>query len=792
MTVEIITVFAILGSAVVFLVTEWIPMEVTALLVLGAVALTGLMTPADALAGFSNPAVVTVWAVFILSGGLTRTGVANMIGRLVLHLSGRSETLLVVVIMVCAGLMSAIMNNVAVAALMMPVVMDIARSTGAPASRLLLPLAYGSLLGGLTTQIGTPPNILVSEALRDHGLEPFTLFDFTPLGMSIFAVGTAFTAVIGRRLLPVYDRPQENAATGAGSLSRQYQMEVHMPRLGIPRQSPLVGKTIAESRIGSILGVQVVGIKRGGRILAAPSPSDILEGEDGLIVESSGIGARQLKAELFSLGQLQIEPESAFLEHLTTDDVLFAEITLLPQADMAGQTIRQLDLRKRLGINVLALRRGDRVQRARLQDSPLDSADTLLVQTSQDNLETLRRQADGFQLQPVEASVLAGRYHLDQRILALRVHAGSTLIGRSLKESRLGAALGISVVALQRDRQIMPLPDPDAPLEAEDRLLVIGRPADLEAVQALAQCRVEAARPDEINTLETEDVGLVEVMLSPHTTLAGKTLRELRFREKYDLTVLAVWREGRIFRAETLQGLRLRFGDALLVYGSRTNFGLLGREPDFVVLTASAQERPKLAKAKVSMAIMAGVLFPVMMGWLPIYLAAVIGAAVMVLTRCLSMEEAYRAIEWKGIFLIAGMLPLGAALDSTGAARYLAAAVVDAVGGFGPMAVMAGLMVLTFLATCVIPTAALVVLMVPIILNTAADMGLSPYPLMMAMAMAASASFMTPISHPANVMVMGPGGYRFVDYLKLGVPLTLVVLLTVLLVLPIFWPLIPV
>jgi di/tricarboxylate transporter len=163
----------------------------------------------------------------------------------------------------------------------------------------------------------------------------------------------------------------------------------------------------------------------------------------------------------------------------------------------------------------------------------------------------------------------------------------------------------------------------------------------------------------------------------------------------------------------------------------------------------------------------------------------------MVLTRCLTMEEAYRAIEWKGIFLIAGMMPLGTALDRTGAARFLAAGVVDVAGGFGPLAVTAGLMALTFLATCVIPTAALVVLMTPIVLSTAASLGASPYAMMMAMAMAASASFMTPISHPANVMVMGPGGYRFRDYLKLGLPLTLVVMATVLLLLPLLWPLSP-
>ena len=157
MTPEIILVLTILAIAIVFLIGEWIPMEVTALLALGAVALTGLVSPVEALAGFSNPAVVTVWAVFILSGGLTRTGVANVIGRFVLRLAGESQTIMVIVIMITAGVMSAIMNNVAVAALMLPVVMDIARHTGSPPSRLLMPLAYGSLLGGLTTQIGTPP-----------------------------------------------------------------------------------------------------------------------------------------------------------------------------------------------------------------------------------------------------------------------------------------------------------------------------------------------------------------------------------------------------------------------------------------------------------------------------------------------------------------------------------------------------------------------------------------------------------------------------------------------------------
>ena len=209
------------------------------------------------------------------------------------------------------------------------------------------------------------------------------------------------------------------------------------------------------------------------------------------------------------------------------------------------------------------------------------------------------------------------------------------------------------------------------------------------------------------------------------------------------------------------------------------------------MLTETAQEELRLDKMKLSILIMAGILAPVILGYVPIYIAAVVGAALMVLAGCLSMDEAYRQIEWKAVFLIAGMLPLGTALDKTGAARLIAEGVVAMVGPFGPNAVMLGLVALTFLATCFVPTAALVVLMAPIVLSTSANMGLSPYGLIMAVAMAASASFTTPISHPANILVMGPGGYRFIDYLKVGGLLTLVILGVLMVVMPIFWPLNP-
>jgi di/tricarboxylate transporter len=374
-------------------------------------------------------------------------------------------------------------------------------------------------------------------------------------------------------------------------------------------------------------------------------------------------------------------------------------------------------------------------------------------------------------------------------LMLMRVPQDSALIGKSLKESRLGDALGSRVLGILRGKDPILMPEPWEILQLNDRLVVEGRLTDFEILHEFEKLKIERrARPD-MNTLVSGNVGLVEAILSPHTTLVGKTLRQLNFREKYGLSVLAIWREGKAFRSN-LRDTALRFGDALLLLGPKDKLQMLGREPDFIVLTQMAQEELRLEKMKISMLIMGAVLLPVIMGWIPIYIGVVIGAALMVLSGCLTMEEAYRQIEWKAVFLIAGMLPLGTALDQTGAAKLIAEGVVALVGPFGPQLVMFGLVALTFLATCFVPTAALVVLMAPIALNTSTNMGLSPYALMMAIAMAASASFMTPISHPANILVMGPGGYRFTDYLKVGGVLTLVILLIIVFVLPVFWPLV--
>lgn len=788
MTTEIILVLGILAVVMLLLVTEWMPLEVLALLVLGTVAVTGLVSPTEALAGFSNPAVVTIWAVFILSGGLTRTGIANHLGRWLLRVAGGGEAQLVVFIMVIAGGLSAFMNNVAVAALLLPVVMDIARKTGRSPSTLLMPLAYGSLLGGLTTMIGTPPNILVTEALRENGLTPFSLFDFAPVGLVVMAAGVIFVTFWGTRLLPKRSVARETSA-GQGDFRTQYELEERLFKIKIPQDSALVGKMLAKSRLGSALGLNVVGITRSGRTLLAPAVTEIIEPDDELIVE----GRHERIQELNHWGQLLTETHAIGADALFDNGMQVARLELAPTSTYTGQSLSGVDFRNRFGLNVLAIRRKGQQLDEDLKSRVLMAGDGLMVHGPALQIQQLHSDADFLPPTALDPESLQRNHLLGDRLHRLQVPESSKLVGQTLNKSRLGDAVDVQILCIVRRNGTAMVPASTDCFEPGDRLIVSGA-SDMVSIlllQGLEGVFIETpAQAPTPSMLEDDHVGLVEVILSPHSVLSGQTLRNLNFREKYGLSVLAIWRKGRAYRSD-LGNMALQFGDALLLYGPWEKMIVLGHEPDFLVLTETAQEVPREEKAMVALSIMAAVLVPVIAGWLPIYIAVVIGAAVMILTGCLTMEEAYRYIEWKAVFLIAGMLPLGTALDKCGAARLLAEGVVGALGPFGPYAVLFGLLVITFAATSVIPTAALVVLMVPIALETAGSLGISPHALLMGIALAASSSFTSPISHPANVLVMGPGGYRFMDYVKVGVPLTLIVLLVLMLILPVFWPLTP-
>lgn len=779
MTAETTLTLAILSVAVVLFVTERLRVDTVALLVLISLALTGLVTPAEALSGFSNSAVVTVWAMFVLSGGLSRTGVANLIGRRVLRLAGQGEGRLVAVIMLIGGALSAFMNNVAVTAMLLPVVVDIARRTGRPPSKLLIPLAFGSLLGGLSTLIGTPPNLLVSMALRDHGLRPFQLFDYAPVGLAVMLAGVAYMVLVGRHLLPRRELVRESFLA---DWRQFYDLRERLFVVRVPHDSALAGKTLAESRLGAALGLNVVGIIRNSQTLLSPGPDEVIRPDDRLLVE----GRSDRLTELVGRQHLIVETEDLGVEDLISAEIDLVEVGLSPRSELLGQTLRQIDFRRRFGVNVLALWRDGVLRRTNLQDTPLRLGDMLLCQGHRAQIDLMRADAN-LLVSDAEASEV---YRLHERLFAVRVPEDSAVVGKTLAESRLGDAFGLTVLGINRGVTVHLAPGPEERLETGDTLLVEGKIEDLRTMLGLQDLEIERQAPPELRELESERVGVVEAVLSPHTTLVGKTLRQLDFREKYGLSVLAIWRQGRAYRSN-LRDMPLRFGDALLLYGPREKLKVLGREPDFLVLAEEVQEAPRLNKAPLAVLLMGAVLLPVILGWLPIYIAAVAGATLMVLTGCLDMEEVYRFIEWKAVFLIAGMLPLGIAMEKSGAAHFLAENIVAGVGRWGPMAVLAGLFVVTVLAAQVIPTHAVAVLMAPVAFNVARDLGISPYALAMVVAFSTSASFLLPVGHPANVLIMGPGGYRFSDYAKVGAPLTLVVLAAVLLVVPLFWPLFP-
>jgi len=322
-------------------------------------------------------------------------------------------------------------------------------------------------------------------------------------------------------------------------------------------------------------------------------------------------------------------------------------------------------------------------------------------------------------------------------------------------------------------------------------LLIEGQQSDLDVLRGMQELEIDTKVPGNLGSFESERLTLMDATLDPRTSLTGRTVGELNFRERYGIELAGIEREGTTIGTE-LADERLQIGDALLLLGPRDRLKLLSSDSDFLILTPLGQEPPDTRRAPLAALIMAAVVGSVMLGLAPISVAAVIGGTIMVLTGCLNMEQAYRSIDWRAIFLIAGMLPLGTAMQDSGAAVYLANQVMELLGDAGPWPVIMGLYILTAMATMIIPTAALVVLMSPIVLSAMSGMGLQPETAMMAVAMAASASFTSPISHPANILVMGPGGYRFVDYLKVGVPLTIVVFITVMVLLPILWPLVPV
>ncbi|MAD92120.1 MAG: SLC13 family permease [Gammaproteobacteria bacterium] len=783
MTFEIGLVLGILIISLILFISEVIRMDVVALLVLGTLAITGLVDSTQAFAGFSNSAVITVWAMFILSEGLTRTGIADIISRQVMSIGGNREITLIFVIMITGAVLSAFMNNIGVAALMLPVVVEIARRTGIAASRLLMPLAYSTLLGGLMTLIGTPPNLLISESLFLGGYKPFELFDFMPLGGAIMIVGVIFIVVVGRFLLPTVSAESEKHLSQR-SLRSLYKLQERTFMLHVPKKSVLVGKTLMETRIGASTGLIILSLFRNGRNDMLPKRKTIIKGGDGLLVQ----GRIDQFRELQRWSDLVIERESEVLKQMVASKVMYASVFVSEGSPIVSELIRHAAFRTRFDVAVVGIMRKGGYRLTNLSYVPIKAGDEILVQGEIDAIAQLERFPDFKNIEIYSEDQLKKPYQIDERMFVVRVPEKSDLAEETLNKSRLADVFDFRVLAVFRNGELKVMPRGDEILYGRDLLLIEGQQSDLDVLRGMQELDIDTKVSINQASKESERLTLMDSTLDPRSSLVGKTVGELNFRERYGIELVGIWREGKTIGNE-LADERLQIGDALLLLGPRDRLQLLSSDSDFLILTPLGQKPPDTRKAPLAGLIMGTVIGSVMMGYAPISVAAVIGGTIMVLTGCLNMEQAYRSIDWRAIFLIAGMIPLGTAMQESGAATYIANQVMVFLGDAGPWPVIMCLYILTAIATMIIPTAALVVLMSPIVLSAMSDMGLAPETAMMAVAIAASASFTSPISHPANLLVMGPGGYRFIDYLKVGVPLTIIVFITVMILLPIFWPL---
>jgi len=592
-----------------------------------------------------------------------------------------------------------------------------------------------------------------------------------------------FVALIGRLLLPKR-RSARGRQISQRSLRSRYKLHERTFMMRVPRDSVLVGKTLADSRIGTSTGLIILAMVRNGRSEPLPSRQALLRGGDGILVQ----GRLDQFRELRRWSDLVIEREAPVLKSMVAAKVAYAEVTIADTSPLVGELVRHADFRSRCNVAVVGLRRGDRYRLTNLAYVPLRAGERVLIQGELDAVGQLDKFDDFTDVEVLTPDRLAEEYHTDERMFVVRLPKTSDLAGATLNKSRLAEVFDFRVVAIFREGALTVMPRGDEELVGGDLLLIEGQLSDLEVLRGLQELEIETSVPSNLGALDSERLTLMDATLDPRSRLAGRTVGELNFRERYGIELAGIWREGETIGTE-LANERLQIGDALLLLGPRDRLQLLSSDSDFLILTPLGQEPPDTRRAPLAAAIMLGVVLAVMLGYAPISVAAVVGGSIMVLTGCLSMEQAYRAIDWRAIFLIAGMLPLGTAMQETGAATYLADQVMALLGEAGPWPVIMGLYVLTAMATMIIPTAALVVLMSPIVLSAMSDMGLQPETAMMAVAMAASASFTSPISHPANILVMGPGGYRFVDYLKVGVPLTIVVFVAVMVLLPILWPL---
>ncbi len=583
---DIAIVLSLLGLAIFLFARETISVDLITLLLLLALTMTGILTPAEAFAGFSNDIIIILGSIFVISAALQETGVLDAIGSRIVKIASGSESRLMALLILIPASISGFMNNTTVTAMFIPPVMGLSRRLKISASRLLMPMAFASILGGTCTLIGTSTNVAVSGYIKKAGFEPVGLFELTPIGLVIVAIGFLYLMLLGKRLLP--DHAEQ-------SLSADYDIREYLSEIIVLPGSPLIGQQTLDSDL-NVLNFRVLKLIRDG---ASYDPGRRMEISEG---------------------------------------------------------------------------------------------DTLLVKGKAETLMKVKK-IEGIDIKP-------------------------------------------------------------------DRTL-----ADLSG----------------------GDVQIFEVLLEPSCEALHSTLRESDFRRRFGAIVLAIYRQGKSIR-EAIGDIRLRIGDLLLVQATQDKLGGLARARGFRILGELSPALYRKRYGHYVVAAFGAALILGGLGWLPLSVAFLAAAVSTLLLRCLSIEKAYATIDWRLLILIGGMTAFGTAMEKTGAAEFLAGGIVAAMEPFGVVAILAGFVVLTIVLTQPMSNAAAALVVLPVALSTAAQLGVDQRSFAIGIMLAASVSFLTPFE-PSCILVYGPGKYRFRDFLRLGSGLTLILALVVIFLVPIFWPL---
>lgn len=616
----IITLLTLAAASILF-VTGRVRSDLVAVVALTVLILTGILTPAEALSGFSNSIVIMMVGLFVVGGGIFQTGLAKIASRKLLQLAGTSETRLLVMVMLATSAIGAFVSNTGTVAVMMPIVVSLALSARTHPGRLLMPLAFASSLGGMLTLIGTAPNLVIMETLMNAGYGKLGFFTYTPVGLVCVVTGILALLFL-RRFLPRNDEESDSKRGGRSlkELARQYQLSDNLYRIQVTAQSPICWKTLRELDISARFELNIIEIRR------------------------------------------RTSVQNPFFKTINQE--------------IAGP------------------------------DTVLRGEDIVYVNGSFQQVEGFAREYD---------------------LILLDHHAPESL-------------------------------------EREGR-------ADQYA---------------------TRDVGIAEVMLTPSSTLIDQLVRHAGFREKYRINILGIQRQEQ-YILHNLKNEKMKFGDALLVQGTWKDIALLAAEQsDVIVVGQPLEEAGRMTmdhKAPVAAGIMLLMVLLLVTELVPAVASVMIAAILMVVFGCVrSMEEAYKTVNWESIVLIGGMIPMSIAVEKTGATALLSEGLVSTLGGYGPLVLLAGVYFTTSALTMFISNTACAVLLAPIALNAAVSLGVSPYPFMFAVTVGASMCFASPFSTPPNALVMSAGRYKFTHYLKVGLPLQLVMGIVMIAALPLLFP----